>query len=77
MSLPETLRFEKLGSKPGGAECFYRKIAHRAPLKGEYYVSGAEPMAYLAPNDLTSPYLIVVPTNYTTTAKVRGLKVNL
>lgn len=81
MALPQTLRFEKLGKigdrTIGGAECFYRKIAVRHPKKGEYYVSGAEPMAYLAPNDLTSCYLIVVPTHYARSATVPGEPVRL
>lgn len=31
----------------------------RAPKKGEYYLSGAIPCAYLAPNDFTQPYHIM------------------
>jgi len=81
MALPQTLRFEKLGKigdrTIGGAKCFYRKIAVRSPKKGEYYVSGAVPMAYLAPNDLTGSYLVVVPTNYAISATVPGLPVAL
>lgn len=30
----------------------------RQPKKGEYYLSGATPMAYRAPNDLGTSYLI-------------------
>jgi hypothetical protein len=30
----------------------------RPPKKGEYYLSGATPMAYKAPNDLSQAYLI-------------------
>jgi hypothetical protein len=33
----------------------------RAPKKGEYYLSGSIPMAYLAPNDLTQIYHILRP----------------
>lgn len=81
MALPDTLRFEKLGTAPdrikGGSVCFYRRIAVRHPKKGEYYVSGAEPAAYLAPNDLTSCYLIVVPTHYARSATVPGEPVKL
>jgi hypothetical protein len=33
----------------------------RPPKKGEYYASGARSMAYLARNDLTTPYFIMVP----------------
>lgn len=31
----------------------------RAPLKGEYYLSGAIPEAYKAPNDLADPFWIM------------------
>lgn len=31
----------------------------RCPKKGEYFLSGAIPMAYLAPNDLSTPYWIM------------------
>jgi len=30
----------------------------RCPLKGEYFLSGAKPMAYLAGNDLSTEYWI-------------------
>lgn len=56
--------FEGLGKVCGfrfSRELEYRKIAFRKPLKGEYYLSGAIPKAYRAPNDLLSPYWIVEP----------------
>lgn len=31
----------------------------RCPLKGEYFLSGARPTAYKAPNDLSTQYHIV------------------
>ncbi len=34
---------------------------YRNPCKGEYYLSGAIVTAYLAPNDLGSPYWIAKP----------------
>jgi hypothetical protein len=34
---------------------------YRKPLKGEFYLSGAIPTAYRAPNDLGSPYIILRP----------------
>ena len=42
----------------------------RPPKKGEWYLSGAAPMAYRAPNDLTSSYHIMklVRVRTTTTA---------
>jgi hypothetical protein len=68
MALPEVLRFEDLGEPGerviGGPRCFYAKGEFRAPKKGEWYASGAEPMAYKAKNDLSSAYQIVVPTRY-------------
>lgn len=33
----------------------------RAPRAGEFFLSGAEPVAYFASNDLTTPYWIMVP----------------
>ena len=30
----------------------------RAPAKGEWYLSGARPMAYMAPNDLSTEFMI-------------------
>ena len=31
---------------------------YRCPKKGELYLSGAKPMAYIAPNDLSQKYQI-------------------
>lgn len=31
---------------------------YRPPRKGEYFLSGADVIAYLAPNDLSTPYFI-------------------
>lgn len=46
----------------------------RPPLKGEWYLSGAVPLAYRAPNDLTTSYhimkLVRVETVTTVTEKV-------
>jgi hypothetical protein len=39
----------------------WRFVRYGAPKKGEYYVSGAIPQAYKAPNDLIGSYLIVEP----------------
>jgi hypothetical protein len=38
---------------------FFRVIGKRAPMKGEWYLSGAIIEAYQAPNDLTTEYTIV------------------
>lgn len=35
----------------------------RPPRKGEWYLSGAIPAAYRAPNDLSTPYIILEPVN--------------
>lgn len=65
MSLPEVLRFEDLGGVSSGQRCFYEKVGFRAPWKNEWYVSGAEPMAYRAKTDhMTMTYQIVKPTRY-------------
>lgn len=74
MSLPQTLRFEDLGLPGerviGGHRCFYEKVEFRAPKKGEWFVSGAEPMAYRAKTDMmTTAYQIVRPTRYAVPAK--------
>lgn len=41
----------------------------RCPKKGEWYLSGAEVMAYRAPNDLTSVYHIAKLVKTKTTTK--------
>ena len=76
MALPETLIFEDLG-RPS-MRCFYRIVAVRKPKAGEWFVSGAEPMAYKARNDLTTEYQIAAPTHLAkpATGWVRGRPVN-
>lgn len=62
--LPARVPFE---SRPLAGESYwakpqlsaYRVLGRRPPRKGEYYLSGAVPFAYIAPNDLSTPYLIV------------------
>ena len=69
MTLPATLHFEALpDEKPqmlweSSPKCVrqFRILWKRNPRKGEWYVSGAIPAAYKAPNDLTSEYLVVKP----------------
>ena len=73
MSLPETLRFEDLG-RPGervigGAVCFFEVVGKRAPKRGEWFASGAIPMAYKAKNDLVAEYLVVRPTYFAVPAR--------
>lgn len=73
MALPETLFFEDV-TRPGGTQagqrCYYRRVRHAAPKKGEWFVSGAIPQAYRAKNDLMrTEYLIVVPTFFANPTK--------
>jgi len=54
------------GRKPVNFEGYaglraYRIIGKRAPRRGEFYLSGAIPAAYRAPNDLTMVFQIVEP----------------
>ena len=41
---------------------FYESLGFRNPKKGEFYLSGAIPMGYMAKNDMSSPYHIIRPT---------------
>jgi hypothetical protein len=51
---------------PGAENCpafgkvFVRTGEKRAPRKGEFFLSGAIPEVYDAPNDLRTPYHIMV-----------------
>lgn len=54
--IPRLLQFEMGGL---ASKWTWRKVAFRKPIKGEYFVSGAIPEAYRAPNDLPYEYLIV------------------
>lgn len=58
--LPAVLPFE---AHRVVVRCFYELDGYRAPKRGEYFVSGAIPCAYLATNDLTTPYWIARPTH--------------
>lgn len=57
MALPAAVHFEGL---PGIAWT-YKRDGFRNPRKGEFYLSGAIVAAYRAPNDLTTPYHVVIP----------------
>lgn len=63
MSIPEVIPFEEMRG-PSAVDCFWERVGTRPPKKGEYYVSGAIPMAYKARRDLTASYLVVVPTHF-------------
>lgn len=69
MMLPEQVHFEGYGVR--GRKYKWERVDHRAPRKGEYYLSGALPMAYQARADFspTSRYLIVKPT---TEERIKG-----
>lgn len=56
MALPEIIDFDGLSGK-----WTWRLIERRPPKKGEYYLSGAIPTAYKAPNDLSTPYMVIIP----------------
>lgn len=71
--LPQVMPFERVdGFKT--RDCYWEKIGFAIPRKGDWYVSGAIPMAYKAPNDLNSSFLCVRPTHYAklVTAHQRG-----
>jgi hypothetical protein len=53
---PKKYRYEGQGLDKGGY-AINTKVK-RPPKKGEYYLSGANPIAYRAPNDLSTAYLI-------------------
>ncbi len=69
--LPEILRFENRKGSAGGSfgfgskHFFYEAVDYRCPKKGEHYVSGApgHEYCYIAPNDLSSEYLILRKTD--------------
>ena len=42
--------------------CEYDVLGYRAPKKGEWYLSGAMPSMYKAPNDLGMEFLVCKPT---------------
>lgn len=47
-----------------GARALYEIIGKRAPKRGEWFISGAIPQAYLARADLSAVYHIARPTHY-------------
>lgn len=63
MSFPEVLPFERVKGHQT-TECYWERIGVRPPRKGEWYLSGAIPMAYKAPNDLSTSFIVVRPTRY-------------
>lgn len=57
--LPTLVRFITFGTGMLIKPELFKTIAFRKPLKGEYFLSGSIPEAYIALNDLTSEYIIV------------------
>ena len=62
--LPEVMPFEGVGAAQTTRDCYYRIVGKAAPKKGQWYASGAIPMAYKARGDLSGMYLIVEPTHF-------------
>lgn len=53
--VPEVVKFE------GGLQMYYyRPVDFRPPKRGEFYLSGAIPEAYRAPNDLSGDSFVIV-----------------
>ena len=50
----------KAAGYPAGTR-FVRAGYMEAPLKGQWYLSGAQPAAYRAPNNLTQVHVIAYP----------------
>ena len=61
--IPDVIPFEEIRGHQT-VDCFWESVGRRPPKKGEYYVSGALPMAYKARGDLSTAYTIVVPTHF-------------
>lgn len=67
--LPERVIFEGYGAR--GMTYRWERVDYRAPKKGEYYFSGALPMAYQARADFSPNfrYLVVKPA---TEERIKG-----
>ena len=50
---------EVLPEEYGHSYYFWKEIDFRKPLRNEYFVSGAIPEIYIAPNNLSQEYLVV------------------
>lgn len=59
------------GSSYGSVKRFSRTGEFRPPRKGEWYLSGAIPGAWQAPNDLTTAYHILREVKVTVTTVER------
>jgi len=60
-TLPDVIPFERTPHASGilNTHWYYNIIDYRKPKKGDWYLSGAEVIAYYAPNDLPGmDYLI-------------------
>jgi len=63
--LPEVLCFHRYGGSYAIPSMmrFYEVNEFRCPKAGEWFISGAIPNAYYAQNDISSEYLIAIPTD--------------
>lgn len=68
--IPEVIPFEQVRGHQT-VDCFWERVGVRTPKKGEWYLSGAIPMAYKAPRDLSTSYIVVKPTHFARTVQVR------
>ena len=61
--LPDHLKFEGLAERPNGvgSRIPYRLVGFTQPQRGEWYVSGSIPQAYLCRGTIPSPYWVVEP----------------
>lgn len=77
MSIPEVIPFEAVAANGQTRDCYWQKVRDGYPKKGEFYVSGALPMAYKARADLSTRYTIVKPTHFAerSTIWTRGSRV--
>lgn len=57
---PKSMKVYPNGEFACGGGVFIRTGERRPPKKGEWYISGAIPKAYKAPNDLTHNHVIAV-----------------
>ena len=64
--LPPTLPIQDSSLK----KCFYQVIDYREPKKGEWFISGAIPTLYKTHNDLSTKYVIPIPTYFSKTIQI-------
>jgi len=70
LTLPRVLCFSHYRIKPDYRE--YDVIGFRSPKKGEWYLSGALITPFVASNDLTMEFWVVLPTNHLKEKTITG-----